>query len=575
MRTLVLLWVALAGAGAQLPCPEGGPCPVTPALPARSAVGCQDGSSCPASTSCSLPESVPCAGGQRCCPRGSHCGADGESCIPDPAPRAVPCPDGTSECPDDATCCVTASGAWGCCPMPQASCCADKVHCCPHATTCDLARGRCLSPGGDRDVPLSTAFPAWKRQPPAPVELRQVLCPGGRSACPDGATCCQLSPSEYGCCPLQNAVCCSDRQHCCPQGTTCDLTRSTCTSLGGSTSLAALPSAGEVKCDEETSCPDGNTCCRLSSGAWGCCPLEQAVCCPDHVHCCPQGYTCDPEGGSCLQGGGTRLPWVRKTPALPRGAQVTSGNVKCDEETSCPDGSTCCQLSLGTWGCCPLEKAVCCPDHVHCCPQGYTCDPEGGSCLQGGGTRLPWVRKTPALPRGAQVTSGNVKCDEETSCPDGSTCCQLSLGTWGCCPLEQAVCCGDHKHCCPRGYTCNVATESCEKLLAPTPLLPAPADPRGAPSPLRWAPPVPPAPLRATSTHPGAPVPCGATSSCCGGQRCCRAQGGSWGCCPFAQGSCCSDGRHCCPAGSRCTGGGWGCSPQRSDLPSPPARELL
>nr|XP_021395547.2 progranulin isoform X1 [Lonchura striata domestica]XP_031362931.1 progranulin isoform X1 [Lonchura striata domestica] len=483
MRTLLLLWVALASAGAQLPCPQGGPCPITPALPARSAMGCQDRSSCPAN--CQLPESVPCAGGHRCCPRGSRCSTDGESCVTDPAPRAVPCPDGQSECPDDATCCVTGSGAWGCCPMPQASCCADKVHCCPHATICDLARGRCVSPAGDTDIPLGTAFPAWKRLPPAPVALRQVLCPDGRSACPDGATCCQLSPGQYGCCPLQNAVCCSDGQHCCPQGTTCDLIHSTCTSLGGSASPAALPTAGEVKCDEETSCPDGNTCCRLSSGAWGCCPLEQAVCCPDHVHCCPQGYTCDPEGGSCLQGGGTRRPWLRKTPALPRGGQVT------------------------------------------------------------------------------QVTSGNVKCDEETSCPDGSTCCQLSLGTWGCCPLEQAVCCGDHKHCCPRGYTCNVATESCEKLLAPTPLLPTPSAPRQAPSAPRRAPP---APLQAAGIHPGGLVPCGATGSCHVGQRCCQARGGSWGCCPFAQGSCCSDGRHCCPAGSRCTGGGWGCSPQRWDL---------
>ncbi|XP_062363959.1 progranulin isoform X2 [Cinclus cinclus] len=548
MRTLLLLWVALAGVGAQLPCPHGGPCPVTQALPARSAVGCQDSSSCP--TSCQLPESVPCAGGHHCCPRGSHCGADGESCVTDLAPRAVPCPDGQSECPDDATCCVTSSGAWGCCPMPQASCCADKVHCCPHATICDLTHGRCVSTNGDTDVPLSTAFPAWKRQPPAPVALRQVLCPDGHSACPDGATCCQLSPTQYGCCPLQN-------------GTTCDLVHSTCTSLGGSAPLAALPRAHDVKCDEETSCPNGNTCCRLSSGAWGCCPLEQAVCCPDHVHCCPQGYTCDPEGGSCLQEGGTRQPWVRKTPALPRGRQVTSGNVICDEKTSCPDGSTCCQLSLGTWGCCPLEQAVCCPDHVHCCPQGYTCDPEGGSCLQEGGTRQPWVRKTPALPRGRQVTSGNVICDEKTSCPDGSTCCQLSLGTWGCCPLEQAVCCGDHQHCCPRGYTCNLATESCEKLLAPTPLVPTTAAPRQAPSAPHWAPPV---PLRATG-HSGGLMPCSATGSCHRGQRCCQARGGSWGCCPFAQGSCCSDGRHCCPPGSRCTRAGWGCSPQHWDLP--------
>ncbi|NXX33492.1 GRN protein, partial [Nicator chloris] len=332
------------------------------------------------------PQSVPCAGGHRCCPRGSRCSADGESCVTDlgtgtrVAPRAVPCPDGQSECPDDATCCVTSSGAWGCCPMPQASCCADKVHCCPHDTICDLTHGRCVSPTGDTDIPLSTAFPAWKRQPPTPVALRQVLCPDSRSVCPDGATCCQLSPTQYGCCPLQNAVCCGDGQHCCPQGTTCDLVHSTCTSLGTSAPLAALPTgktppraqpppvlsrggdtspdcplspARDVKCDEATSCPDGNTCCRLISGAWGCCPLEKAVCCPDHVHCCPQGYTCDPEGGSCLQGGGTRQPWVRKTPALPRGGQVTSGDVICDEETSCPDGSTCCRLSLGTWGCCP------------------------------------------------------------------------------------------------------------------------------------------------------------------------------------------------------------------------------
>lgn len=81
MRTLLLLWVALAGVVAQLPCPHGGPCPVTPvsaqglgglggpqqgmitppvppqALPARSAMGCQDSSSCPAS--CQLPEVSP------------------------------------------------------------------------------------------------------------------------------------------------------------------------------------------------------------------------------------------------------------------------------------------------------------------------------------------------------------------------------------------------------------------------------------------------------------------------------------------------------------------------------------
>ena len=32
----------------------------------------------------------------------------------------------------------------------------------------------------------------------------------------------------------------------------------------------------------------------------------------------------------------------------------------------------------------------------------------------------------------------NVKCDDdEHYCPDGSTCCKLEEGGWGCCPLPQ------------------------------------------------------------------------------------------------------------------------------------------
>ena len=44
--------------------------------------------------------------------------------------------------------------------------------------------------------------------------------------------------------------------------------------------------------DGQSECPSGNTCCKLSSGQWGCCPLPKAVCCSDGVHCCPNGYTC-------------------------------------------------------------------------------------------------------------------------------------------------------------------------------------------------------------------------------------------------------------------------------------------
>ncbi|XP_078376324.1 progranulin-like isoform X2 [Oculina patagonica] len=46
-------------------------------------------------------------------------------------------------------------------------------------------------------------------------------------------------------------------------------------------------------------CPDGNTCCKLSSGEWGCCPAPNAVCCIDGKHCCPNGFTCGQ--GTCYR----------------------------------------------------------------------------------------------------------------------------------------------------------------------------------------------------------------------------------------------------------------------------------
>ena len=53
--------------------------------------------------------------------------------------------------------------------------------------------------------------------------------------------------------------------------------------------------------DGQSECPDGNTCCKTSSGEYGCCPLPKAVCCSDGVHCCPNGYTCGGgKNNSCL-----------------------------------------------------------------------------------------------------------------------------------------------------------------------------------------------------------------------------------------------------------------------------------
>ncbi|XP_034611933.1 progranulin isoform X3 [Trachemys scripta elegans] len=607
MWSLVPLWLALSGAVASPRCPDGRLCqgldvccrdpgedgyaccppslgspaslPMTQASSMAKPAGsvCPDGTQCPAEYSClrvsagsfsccPLSEAVACADGHHCCPRGSHCSADGKSCfvLPGlPAAGAVQCPDGESECPNESTCCMMPTGSWGCCPMPQAACCADKVHCCPHATTCDLERARCLSAAGEQ--PLGSKVPAQKRVlwQGMPVSLSAITCPDHRSVCPDGTTCCQLSASQYGCCPLQNAVCCSDRLHCCPQGTTCDLPHSQCASTLGQTQLLTrlldtAERAREVRCDEQTSCPDGCTCCRKSTGAWACCPLLEAVCCQDHVHCCPKGHTCDPAGGRC-QPPAAPIPWLEKTPARVR-ALSTGRDVQCDEQTSCPDGNTCCRLSTGAWGCCPLVEAVCCQDHVHCCPKGHKCDP-AGKCQQAL-LSVPWAPKAPAHIIVAAQSRG-VKCNQTVSCEDGQTCCKSGMGSWACCHLPNAVCCEDHQHCCPSGYTCDLATQSCEKHQAG----------RVQPVDLSLS-----ASLLPASPEPSNDVTCDAQHYCHAHQTCCKAASGTWACCPYRWGSCCSDMRHCCPFGYRCSKSGLDCKRRwllRWDAGAPRPHPLL
>ncbi|XP_038610544.1 progranulin isoform X3 [Tachyglossus aculeatus] len=644
----LVAWGALvAGVVSGLPCPDGQLCPQAccerpgdagygccdpardsaPSLPLALVGGtCEDSAPCPAGFSClrtptggtgccPRAEAVACGDGQHCCPRGSHCSADGRSCFHLPgasSPRAVQCPDGQFECPNDSTCCPMPSGSWGCCPLPQATCCEDRVHCCPHSTSCDLAHNRCLGPNGPR--PLARKTPAyrgapWERGAAGPPAVN-VMCPDARSQCPESTTCCQQPDGHYGCCPWPNAVCCPDRIHCCPQDTRCDLQQGKCLWSEGATSplLAKLPAvrAQEVKCDNEVSCPDSYTCCRLPSGQWGCCPFPEAVCCPDHQHCCPRGYTCNAELNTCDKGG-RALPWSVKISAQPA---PRAGDVRCDDRSSCPDGNTCCSLGFGQWGCCPYPEAVCCPDHIHCCPHGFTCISDG-QCQQGART-VPWLKKTPAR------LSQNVPCDAYSSCPTGHTCCRLASGMWGCCPIPEAVCCSDHVHCCPSGFSC-IGQGQCQlgalrvpaRVKAPAQRLPQAGDIRCddkfscaqgetcCPSQGGgWAccqlpnavccedrlhccpwgyscnltaqtcdkeqtgPAAAASAARPLLTGPAAlvgDVPCAQGRFCHDNQTCCRDSTGGWACCPYAQGVCCRDQRHCCPPGSRCTKGGLKC----------------
>lgn len=138
----------------------------------------------------------------------------------------------------------------------------------------------------------------------------------------------------------------------------------------------------------------------------------------------------------------------------------------------------------------------------------------------------------------------------------------------------QAVCCNDHEHCCPKGYKCNVAEQTCDK-------------PGGLSLAWLWK-------IPALQEEPSQPVSdpaqpaknlCDAQTSCPRDTTCCFMENDhKWGCCPLPnvsmcssfcvcvrvclrgrvsvtcvapQAVCCEDGNHCCPSGHSC-------EPQRS-----------
>lgn len=57
----------------------------------------------------------------------------------------------------------------------------------------------------------------------------------------------------------------------------------------------------DVPCDDFTSCPANNTCCRLDSGAWACCPVPEVP-----------GV-----GGQQYRGGDSILAWAKWVARVP------------------------------------------------------------------------------------------------------------------------------------------------------------------------------------------------------------------------------------------------------------------
>lgn len=302
----------------------------------------------------------------------------------------ITCPD-SSQCPSNTTCCAWSSaGGYGCCPVRGGVCC-KKDYCCDQGEICENHLKTCINV-------------LYSSKGPMPItessegHLRDVPCSGSSTgSCPDNDTCCQ-----GGCCPLPNAVCCSDGQHCCPANTVCDVSAGLC--IGSKDAVTNKAKAHtvhskksfkqmlrDVPCSGSStgSCPDNDTCCQ-----GGCCPLPNAVCCSDGQHCCPQNTVCDVSAGLCIgsKGGlvsfrGRNTDEVLQTEVLKPALGVGEKIVYCPGgQYYCADYNTCCLLPSGQWGCCPYPSAVCCPDKVHCCPAGTRCDSTSTQCITSSGS---------------------------------------------------------------------------------------------------------------------------------------------------------------------------------------------
>ena len=457
--------------------------------------------------------------------------------------RNVICPDGAHQCPDGDTCCSIGGDNYnfGCCPKPNAECCADMKHCCPEGYSC--ATNECIKDTSSH--PLLEVVGRPKEQ-----KVKDITCPDGAHQCPDGDTCCSVGGGNFGCCPKPSAVCCPDMKHCCPGGFSC--TTNKCikdTSSHPLLELIGRPKKQKVRnvfCPGgNQQCPDGDTCCNVGDDIYGCCPKPSAVCCADMKHCCPEGYSCSTN--ECIKD--TSSHPLLEVVGRPKEQKVK--DITCpDGAHQCPDGDTCCSVGGGNFGCCPKPSAVCCPDMKHCCPGGFSCTTN--KCIKD--TSSHPLLELIGRPKKQKVR--NVFCPGgNQQCPDGDTCCNVGDDIYGCCPKPSAVCCADMKHCCPEGYSCS--TNECIKDGSSHPLLELIGRPKEQ------------------EVH---KVSCpGGTQQCPDGDTCCSVGGGNFGCCPEPNAVCC-DKKNCCPEGYRCLTNGCkkdGSSHPLLEIVSRPQKDIL
>ncbi|KAI5097031.1 granulin-a isoform 2 precursor, partial [Silurus meridionalis] len=151
----------------------------------------------------------------------------------------VPCDD-TVACPDGTTCCKDGKGGFGCCPFPQAVCCEDFIHCCPHGKKCNLAAQTCDDPFG--------SVPWLKKVPSRSFDGQKV--PESKRMSSD---------------IIKNFLVNYRNK---------DIVFLIIKMIF----LLLVCSVSDVPCDDTVACPDGTTCCKDGKGGFGCCPFPQVKC---------------------------------------------------------------------------------------------------------------------------------------------------------------------------------------------------------------------------------------------------------------------------------------------------------
>nr|XP_032806353.1 progranulin-like isoform X1 [Petromyzon marinus] len=167
----------------------------------------------------------------------------------------------------------SANGESRCCPLSEGSCCGDGLSCCGKGSTCTTFRGLnlCL-PDAEFQDPVATFLSREQQQ-------QQDGCVDS-SGCPAGSDCHGASGDHRGQCVSSAAL---------------------TPWVEKEAALSGPVGAHVVYCGSGQYCRDGQTCCRLATGSWGCCNIPHAICCSDGIHCCPAGHFCLTASGLCAR----------------------------------------------------------------------------------------------------------------------------------------------------------------------------------------------------------------------------------------------------------------------------------